>query len=98
MMWSDAQIKDAWMHLRKNWGEVRRSAKCVCIQCGHRFVPSDIDEWLNKKPIGHKSESQPASDDSEPCCPNCRMDYVLGDASGYPVESEDFFKAMRGNA
>ena len=97
-MWSDAQIKDAWMHLRKNWGEVRRSANCICIQCGHRFGANEIGEWLNKKPKGYKSESQPTNDESEPCCPHCRMDYVLGDASGFPVDDEEFFKAMRENA
>lgn len=99
MTWSEVQIKDAWSHLRTNWGEVRVSERCVCIQCGFRFSSSEIREWLNPKTNGaYAAGPEPTGDSSEPFCPNCGMDYVLGDASGFPTDDSEFLKAMRPGA
>ena len=44
------------------------------------FKPADILEWTD--------------DDQTALCPNCGIDSVIGDKSGYPVTDLDFLKQM----
>ena len=92
MGWTPKQIEDAWTHLRRNWGEVRTSNECVCIQCRAYFHPNAIVEWLHESYLG--SETRPSSNSSEALCPYCAGYYVLGDASGLPLHDVSFLQAM----
>jgi hypothetical protein len=95
MNWSVEQIREAWTHLRDNHDEVVASKECVCVQCGNRFPSEDVREWLNpKEDHTFAAEATPTSSLSTAFCPNCKMDYVLGDASGLPVHDPRFLKAM----
>ena len=95
MSWSRGEIKEAWSHARENVREVQASTLCVCFQCQAYFPPSRIVEWLN--PAGEhnfKPGLLPTSDDASAFCPNCGMDYVVGDASGLPIQNPDFVSRL----
>ena len=95
MTWSAAQIRAAWTHLRDNRDEVLESENCVCVECGHRFKSSEIAEWLNPtEGTAFTVDPEPTAPQSTAFCPNCHMDYVLGDASDLPIHDEHFLKAM----
>lgn len=59
--------------------ELERSAICGCFYCLHIFPPTEIEEWTD--------------DDDTALCPNCSIDSVIGDASGYEI-SREFLKKM----
>ncbi len=95
MSWSRGEIEEAWSHARENVREVQSSTLCVCLQCQSYFPPDRIVEWLN--PAGgltYKTGPVPASDGADAFCPNCGMDYVIGDASGLPIENPHFVRAL----
>ena len=66
-------------HLSMAWKGT--AERCGCFQCGSRFAPAAITEWVRD-----------AKDDTA-FCPHCDIDAVLGDASGYPITPE-FLQAM----
>lgn len=67
-------------HSVYNRVEIMESEKCGCFYCLSTFPPSEIEEWAD---IG----------DDTAICPKCSVDSVIGDASGYPIETE-FLKEM----
>jgi hypothetical protein len=93
--WSRGEIEEAWSHARQNVREVQASTLCVCIQCQTYFPPSRIVEWLN--PAGEhtfRPGPLPTSDKADAFCPNCGMDFVIGDASGLPIQNPAFMRAL----
>jgi hypothetical protein len=54
--------------------ELEASAICGCFYCLSTFPPSEMAEWID--------DSQTA------LCPDCRVDAVIGSASGYPITPE----------
>lgn len=60
--------------------ELEKSEYCGCFYCLAVFEPSDITEWIDG--------------DDTARCPFCGIDSVIGSASGYPVDDEDFLTAM----
>lgn len=59
---------------------ILQSDNCGCFYCQSVFKPADILEWID--------------DDLTALCPNCGIDSVIGDKSGYPVTDLDFLKQM----
>jgi hypothetical protein len=60
--------------------DILHSDNCGCFYCLTVFKPADILEWTD--------------DDQTALCPNCGIDSVIGDKSGYPVTDLDFLKQM----
>ena len=59
------------------------SKLCGCFYCLSIFPPEQIDFWIDEYT-------------GTAVCPYCRIDSVIGDASGYPVTVE-FLKKMNGH-
>lgn len=68
-------------HSMNHRTELMASHRSGCFQCGSRFAPSAITEWL------------PDAKDDTALCPQCDIDAVIGDASGYPITPE-FLQAI----
>lgn len=60
--------------------EIERSDLCGYFYCVSTFLPQEIDGWCD--------EGETA------ICPKCRIDSVIGSASGYPL-SEEFLASMK---
>ena len=78
---TEEELKTAQDHGRDNREEIVASRTCGCFYCLGLFTPASIERWLNE-------ESGTA------VCPLCQIDSVIGDASGYPVESPQFLAEM----
>ena len=76
----DDLIKLAHKHSANHRDELSNSRACGCFYCCTIFKATDIDDWCD--------------DGKTAICPNCGIDSVIGDASGFPVASEDFLKLM----
>jgi hypothetical protein len=72
----------AHKHSFQNRDEVMSSVQCGCFYCGAIVPPAEVVDWVNDK------GGQTA------ICPKCRIDSVLGDASGYPITRE-FLRRMK---
>lgn len=69
----------AHRHSIRHRSELRRSTTCGCFYCCELFAPGQVAYWVDENAIG---EGQTA------LCPHCRIDSVIGDASGFLVTSE----------
>ena len=78
---TEDESKAAHNHCRDNRREIEASRMCGCFHCLGRFAPVYIDRWL--------SEGAGTA-----LCALCQIDSVIGDASGYPVESPSFLAEM----
>lgn len=78
----DDVLKEAHAHSSYHWGELYRSAVCGCFYRCETFSFYEIEEWVDRGVTA--------------LCPECGIDSVIGNASGYPVEEKHFLKAMRG--
>lgn len=94
MNWSRGEVEEAWNHARENVREVQASTLCVCIQCQAYFSPSRIAEWLNRTGEHTFKPGPVPSVKGAAMCPNCGMDYVLGDASGLPIQNPNFMRKL----
>lgn len=65
----------------RNREHISKSTECKCYFCLATFLPSAIKEWCD-------------DNDTTAICPKCRVDSVIGSASGVPM-TEEFFKAMQ---
>ena len=70
-------IYDASLHTMNHKEETLRSQACGCYCCISIFKPQDIWEWITD-----------AGDNEFAMCPKCKIDAVIGDASGYPINKE----------
>lgn len=64
----------AHQHATRHRAEIRRSSICGCFYCMTVFEPARIFDWVD--------EGETA------LCPNCGIDAVIGDASGFPLTHE----------
>lgn len=62
----------AHTHSSAHRADIEASGMCGCFYCCELFKPTMIDDWTD--------EEQTA------LCPNCGIDSVIGDKSGYPIE------------
>jgi len=74
-------LVQAHTHSINHGEELKRSARCGCFHFGARFRPEAITVWVRD------------SRDRTAFCPECHMDAVIGDASGYPL-SDEFLQGM----
>ena len=75
-------LTTAHAHSMNHRTELMTSHRCGCFQCGSVFAPARITTWVRD-----------AQDDTA-FCPDCDIDAVIGDASGYPITPE-FLAAMK---
>ncbi|MPM70559.1 hypothetical protein SDC9_117514 [bioreactor metagenome] len=64
-------IQEASKHSIYNKKKVEKSSICGCYHCLNIFKPEEINSWMD--------EGRTAK------CPQCDMDSVLGDLSGYEI-------------
>ena len=62
---------------------------CGCFYCLSIFSPSEIEDWVDAR----KGETDINESGQTALCPRCRIDSVLGSASGYPI-TRDFLQKM----
>jgi hypothetical protein len=80
-----ADIREAHVHSSNHRTELMNSDLCGCFYCCQIFAPSEITMWLNPDP-GKEEETA--------LCPNCTIDSVIGDKSGFPI-TEEFLRRMK---
>ncbi len=83
--YTDAYLKAAHKATFHNEHKITRSSLCTCFYCGHCFDPReepDLQWWDEQSTEGMTL-----------VCPECGIDCVIGDASGYPVTDEAFITA-----
>lgn len=71
---SRTDIELAHRHSIRHRSEVLASSMCGCFYCRRQFLPNTIEVW--------------ADNGGTAICPNCGIDAVIGDASGFPVTVE----------
>jgi hypothetical protein len=69
-----ATIVEAHTHSSSHSEEIKQSKICGCFYCLEIFTLDKIEEWVDDNRTG--------------LCPNCGIDAVLGDKSGYPITKE----------
>lgn len=74
-------LEEAHKHSINNQQEIEQSNTCGCFYCREIFAPSEINTWINDKK-GKTAQ-----------CPYCMVDSVIGNASGYPINTK-FLDAM----
>ena len=62
-------LSEAHKHSSYHRKELEQSEFCRCFYCFGHFSTTDIHEWIDDGNTG--------------LCPNCGVDAVLGNASGY---------------
>ena len=78
---TDEVLEQAYKHSINNQVEIQQSNTCGCFYCREIFAPSEIKTWINDKK-GKTAQ-----------CPYCMIDSVIGNASGYPINTK-FLDAM----
>ena len=82
---SEEYLKAAHRSTFANEREILASEECRCCYCGSHFKAADEEPLLwaeERPPLGRTLH-----------CPNCLVDCVIGSASGYPINDEDFIRA-----
>lgn len=75
-----ADVREAHRHSSRHRDEITASTQCGCFQCCATFPPEQIVDWTD--------------DGDTALCPQCGIDTVIGDRSGFPV-SRAFLSSMR---
>lgn len=78
-------LEKAHKHCSKHRQEILNSKLCGCFYCESVFKPSEITEWTDED---ENNRGQTA------LCPECGIDSVIGEKSGYPVTDVEFLKEM----
>ena len=81
MSYPEAYLRAAHTHCSNHRVEVEASRVCGCFYCLQNYAPTDIENWVDD-PGGTA------------ICPQCSIDSVIGEASGYPVTKPEFLDAM----
>lgn len=74
-----AQCEVAHTHSSRHREEIRNSRNAGCFYCQAVFPVTEIARWID--------------DDDTALCPQCGIDAVIGDKSGYTL-SPEFLKDM----
>jgi hypothetical protein len=67
-------------HSIRHRQEILASYHCGCFYCVTTFEPTEIHEWADNQQTA--------------LCPNCGIDSVIGDSSGYNISERDFLTQM----
>lgn len=81
-------LRDAHKHSIRNHDEIQRSALCGCFHCQRIFPAADVTTWIEENPEPNGSVSTTG------WCPHCGIDALIGDASGFQLDSQ-FLARMR---
>ena len=78
-------VRTAHTHSSHHRSEINASRLCGCFYCLAQFSPDAIEEWVDEDASGSGTTA---------ICPECGIDSVIGDASGFPVNAE-FLQRMK---
>ncbi len=98
MSTSPVSPSQAIAHSFQNRAEVERSEFCACFHCFSRFTPADIRYWTDSDDPDW-GDSGPGEPDfarypgQTATCPFCKVDSVIGSASGYSL-TDEFLHAL----
>jgi hypothetical protein len=81
-------VREAHRHSDHHRAEILASRSCGCFHCGAIFPPTRIEDWTDEPDEGAEGEEQTA------ICPECGIDSVIGDESGFPITAA-FLSRMR---
>ena len=84
--WNWEFLEAAHRHSIYNRDEIMKSTWCGCFYCGHIFPPSELDEAMDW--------TDDYAAQITALCPECMIDSVIGDASGFPVTDKEFLDGM----
>ncbi len=70
-------LSELFDHTTNNDLEILQSHKCSCLFCRHTIDAREVQDWVN--------DEQGVS----AICPECGMDTLIGDASGYSFTKEE---------
>jgi len=78
-------IRDAYEHSSNHRNEIMKSNSVGCFYCCKVFSKSQIEKWVDedKEGLGHTA-----------LCPICGVDSLIGDASGYILDTT-FLERMK---
>jgi hypothetical protein len=65
--------------------EILSSTQCGCFYCLSIFSPNDIFQWYGEDDNGVEQTA---------FCPECSIDSVIGERSGYPIK-QSFLRKMK---
>ena len=75
-------VRDAHDHCSFHRAEILASESCGCFHCGAIFPPTQIIDWVDWIGDEGSDKGQTA------LCPQCAIDSVIGDRSGFPITGE----------
>jgi hypothetical protein len=78
-------VSGAHSHSSNHRDEIKNSLTCGCFYCTSTFAPKEIEEWIDEDDDGIGQTA---------LCPECGIDSVIGDKSGYPI-TKDFLSEMK---
>jgi len=81
-------VREAHRHCSGHRSEILASRSCGCFYCLSIFSPEQIAIWIDWPDDDDEREGQTA------LCPECGIDSVIGDRSGFPI-TRTFFGQMR---
>ena len=84
MMFSADFLDSAHKRAFGNRAEIVESQFCGCFSCFAKFPSSEVWEWIH----------QGLDTEETGFCPYCMLDTAIGDASGFPVQNQEFLRAM----
>ncbi|MEM9771742.1 MAG: hypothetical protein AAF889_09135 [Cyanobacteria bacterium P01_D01_bin.73] len=76
-------VKVAHQFSIRHRSQLLESERCGCFYCRKIFEPSAIADWID----------EPNSSEQTALCPQCGIDSVIGDRSGFPI-TEEFMRQM----
>lgn len=88
-----SDIIRAHKHSSNHRAEVEASRVCGCFHCLKTFSPTRIAEWIDW-PDG-TAEDRESDQGATAMCPDCGIDSVLGDKSGYEISTEFLSKMQK---
>ncbi len=77
-MLKGTMIQKAHKHSASHRDEIIKSEMCGCFYCKKIFPSTNIEEWIDEDDGGVGQTA---------LCPQCGVDSVIGDKSGFPVTS-----------
>jgi hypothetical protein len=81
-----ADLLAATSHAKDNQAEIEASTVCGCFHCLQIFSPAEIMAWSGIDVIDF--ENPDAAFSGTALCPRCGSESVIGDKSGFAVDSE----------
>jgi hypothetical protein len=82
--YNQGYLRDAHKCSIFHQSQIMQSEVCGCFYCMSTFSPREIKEWTDiDSPLGATA-----------LCPQCGIDSVIGSASGFPIDDNDFLIQM----